>query len=153
MSVRWSTRRPRATSGDMYATVPMTPRAAVDGDGLGLEGRIRADQFRQTEVEDLDPAVGGHEEVTRLDVAMDDPAIVRRGQTARDLTRVVGRLAGRQRTAGHPVAQRFTVEKLSDEVRGAALDADVVDRQDVRMVESAGGSRFLLESAPTIRII
>ena len=31
---------------------------AVHGDGLGLEGRIRADQFRQTEVEDLDPAVG-----------------------------------------------------------------------------------------------
>ena len=31
---------------------------AVHGDGLGLEGRIRADQFRQTEVENLDPAVG-----------------------------------------------------------------------------------------------
>jgi hypothetical protein len=127
--------------------------AAVHRDGLGLEGRIRADQFRQAEVEDLYPAVSRDEEVARFDVAMNDAAIVRRSQTAGDLTRVIGRLAGRQRTAGHPVVQGVAIEHLGDQVRGAALDADVVDRQDVRVIESAGGSRFLLESAPTIRII
>ena len=84
---------------------------------------------------------------------MDDAAIVGRGETAGDLARVFGGLAGRQRPAGHPVVEGFSVEELGDDVRGAALDADVVDREDVRMIESAGGSRFLLESAATIRIV
>ena len=34
----------------------------------------------------------------------------------------------------------------------AALDADVVHRKDVRMVQPAGRSRFLLEPAATIRV-
>ena len=79
---------------------------AVHGDGLGLEGRIRADQFRQTEVENLDPAVGGDEQVTRFDVPMNDTAIVRRGQTAGDLTRVIGRLAG---GSGRPAIRSCSV--------------------------------------------
>ena len=55
------------------------------GRALGLR------QLRQAEVEDLDAAVGGDEEVLGLQVAVDDPLVVRRGEALRDLERVVDR--------------------------------------------------------------
>ena len=84
---------------------------------------------------------------------MDHAAIVGGRETAGDLPRVVGGFAGRQRPAGHPLVERFSIEDLGDDVRGAGLDADVVDREYVRMIQPAGSSRFLLESAPAIRIV
>ena len=56
-------------------TVPASVMVAVSGVGRGLlvDGC-------EAEVEDLDPAVGGEEEVFRLDVAVDDPAAVRGGE-------------------------------------------------------------------------
>jgi hypothetical protein len=48
--------------------------------------------------------------------------------------------------------QRLSIEDLGDDVRGSALDADVVHREYVRMIQPTRSSRFLLESAPPIRI-
>ncbi len=36
---------------------------------------------------------------------------------------------------------------------GSPLDADVVHRNDVRMVQPAGRSRFLFEPATTVRVV
>ena len=69
--------------------------------------RIRASDPRrasaatrgEAEVEDLDAAVGGEEDVLRLQVAMDDALLVRRGEAARDLDGDLDRLADGQRAA------------------------------------------------------
>ena len=50
-------------------------------------GRLGREDLRETEVEDLDAPVARQEEVLRLQVAMDDPLFVRRGESLRDLDR------------------------------------------------------------------
>ena len=84
---------------------------AEDDAGAGLRRRgsrrladadsLRVDQLGQAEVEDLDAAVIGEEDVVGLEVAVNDPLVVRRGEPVRDLSRVIDRLARRQRRAIH----------------------------------------------------
>ena len=50
-------------------------------------------QLRQPEVQDLDPAVLRQKQVLGLQVPVDDPLLVRRGETLGDLHRVLDRLA------------------------------------------------------------
>ena len=84
---------------------------------------------------------------------MDDAAFVARRETAGDLRGIVRGFSGRQRPAAHPFAQRLSFEQFGDDIGRRAVDADVVDRQNVRMVQAAGRSRFLLEAAAPIRIV
>ena len=104
-------------------------------------------QLGEAEVEDLDPAVVGHEQVLGLQVPVNDPLLVRRRQPAGDLDRVVGGLAHRQRAAREPRAQRLAFEELRDDVRRTFERTELVDRRDVGVVEPAGGLGFLLEPA------
>ena len=83
MSVRRSTSRPRACSGDMYGG------GAHDDAGAGRRcdhrrrhrqrdiGRLGADRLGQTEVQHLHLVVGGDLDVGRLEVAVDDSRLVR----------------------------------------------------------------------------
>ena len=51
------------------------------------------------------------------------------------------------------LSQRFSINELGgDEVKGIRL-ADLVDRDDVRMIERRGRSRLPLESTQLIRIV
>ena len=109
-------------------------------------------ELGQAEIEDLDQAVGGDEDVLGLQVAVDDAAAVRRGQAAGDLLRVRQGLAQRQRAAAERAAQRLAVEQLGDDVGPPVGGADVVDRDDVRVVERGGGARFQLEAVEALRI-
>ena len=52
-------------------------------------------QFCHSEVENLHPAIAGYEKVFRLEIAMDDAAIVRRDESLHHLQRVVDRQANR----------------------------------------------------------
>ena len=97
---------------------------------VSVAGRFRLRQLRQAEVEDLDAPVLRHEQVLGLQVPVDDPLLVRRREAARDLDRVVDRLA--RRRAAPPasaLAQRLALEQLRDDVRRAVVRADVVDRR------------------------
>ena len=67
-------------------------------------------------------------------------------------TAIVERLARRQRARCQRVAQRLAVEQLRHDVRRAVVHADVVHREDVRMVQRRGGSRFLLEALQPVGI-
>src|SRR5205085_7712322 len=49
-------------------------------------------------------------------------------------------------SAIEPLAERLPFEELADQERRPFTVADVVDRQQVRMIEHPGGARFLLES-------
>ena len=115
-------------------------------------GGFRLRQLREAEVEDLDAAVPRHEDVLGLQVAVDDPFLVRRGEAVGDLDRLFDRLAHRQRAAGKPGPQRLAFEQLLDDVGRAVVLADVVNGGDVGMVEDAGRARLLLEALQALRI-
>ena len=120
---------------------------------VSVSGDSWTDGLRQAEVENLDASVVGDEHVGRLDVSMDHSAFVGGGHAIGNLERVVDGLSHRQRPALDPLVQRFAFEDLSDDICELALDADVVDRDDVGMIQAAGRPRLLLESTPSIGIL
>jgi hypothetical protein len=113
----------------------------------------RAGQLREAEVEDLDPFARQDEDVLGLEIAVRDAVVVRHGQALGELAAEVERGGDRQGPAGQPVAQRLPVEQLGDEVLAALVGADVVDRQDRRVVQRRGRARLLLEAADAVRIL
>ena len=98
-------------------------------------------QFREAEVEHLDAAVGSDLDVGRFQIAVDDPAIVRRPQRRGDLRRDGKSFVDRHRRAAQAFRQRLAVDQLHDQVVGA----DVVERADVRMVQRGDRPRFARE--------
>ena len=78
---------------------------------------------------------------------MHDPAVVRRRQAVGDLRDDPDRLIQRHRRLRRHGAEVLPLDQLHRDVRQLALDADVVDRDDVRMIQRRGGARFLLEAA------
>ena len=91
--------------------------------------------LRQAEVEDLDDPIGAEEHVLGLQVAVDDAARVRGGETARDLLGHIERLA---RRPGDPrsqcLAQRRAGQEFGGNERHAVTRAGVIDGDNVRMV-------------------
>ncbi len=87
-----STGFPRACSGAMYAAVPrITPAAVARAVSVG-ECEISGDdpflvleRLREAEVEELDPSLVGDDDVRGLEVAVDDPPLVRRLERLGDL--------------------------------------------------------------------
>ena len=113
----------------------------------GLDARFRRKhQLGQTEIEDLDVAVPGDEQVFRLQVAVHDPLVVRGGEAGRDLDGVLDRLAHRERAAAQARAQRLAFQQLGHEVRRPLVRPDVVEREDAGMGEHPGCARLGLEA-------
>ena len=77
-------------------------------------------------------------DIRRLQIAVKDPAFVRRVQGVGDLARQPYSFVSSNRTA-----DRFPVEILEDEVIGS----DVVDLANVWMVDRGNGARLALKSA------
>ena len=129
--------------------------ARARGDGGVLAGHrplVGPHQLGEAEVEDLDAAVPGQEEILGLQIPVDDALLVRRRETMRHLARDVDGLADRQRACLQAVAQRLALEQLRDDVRSPVLVADVVDGEDVRVVERRGGLRLLREASQAVGI-
>ena len=106
----------------------------------------------QTEVENLHLAVARHEDVGRFQIAMDDPALVRRGETAADLGGEVDRGAERQRRSRNAVGECAAVEQFACGIGRAIVHADVVDGDDVGMRERGHRARFAVEPIAQFRI-
>jgi hypothetical protein len=96
-------------------------------------------QLRKPEVEQLD-ALLRHQDVGRLQVAMDDPLLVRGVERVADLD---ARLDGL--IEGHRPGDGLAVDELHHEVAAAVVLADVVQRADVRVVERRDRLRLALE--------
>ena len=79
---------------------------------------------------------------------MDDAALVRGGEPARDLHGVLDGLADGKRTRLQPLAQRRAFEQLHHQ--RAVLEA--VDLRDVGMVERRQDFRFALEPGEAVRV-
>ncbi len=107
---------------------------------------------REAEVQDLHRAVGGDEDVLRLQIAVGDLPVVCGGQAAGHLRGDLQRLALRQRAAVQPRAQRLSLQQLQHGVRGAVAPAHVVDRQDVGVRQRGDRTRFPFEARERVRV-
>jgi hypothetical protein len=88
---------------------------------------------------------------------MDDPLPVGGGQRVGHLDRDPQRFVERQTRSFRARAcasafQRFPIQELHDEKRGACFLADVEERADVRMGESRDGTRFAVEALTELRV-
>jgi hypothetical protein len=127
------------------------------GSGLGLDLilllRPWLHQPGQPEVENLHAAVSSDEDVLRLEIPVHDTFIMGGSQALGDLAGIFDRFTFRDGAAGEPLAQCGSFEQLGDKIGRTLFSADRVDRQDIRMVQQAGRSRFLLEPPQALRIV
>ncbi len=118
--------------------------------GLGQLGAAR--RLRQAEIHDLGDAVGGHNHVGRLDVAVHQSLGVGLGQPLGHLQPQLRRFWGRQRTALDLLLDRLAVVIGHGDEQLAILGlVDFVDGADVRMVERGGG--FGLVDEPLLLVL
>ncbi len=113
--------------------------------GFGRRLEVRQ-HLRQTEVEHLGVTAPGHEDVGRLDVAMDDARSVRGVERVGNLDPKLDQLFERHRPVADPVFQRLAFEKLHRDEPLPAVLADLVNRADVRMVQRRRGARLAHEA-------
>ena len=93
-------------------------------------------QLRKTEIQNLQVPIGPDHDVFRLDVAMDDARGVRGGETGGGLKGQVDHLARRKATRRQALTKRPAVDELGGEIVCPAGAADLVNRQDVRMIRA-----------------
>jgi hypothetical protein len=114
------------------------------------DSRFRV-QLGDAEVDDFGEPVSGHHDVLGLEIAMDDAGGVRLGQALCDLPGQMDRAAQRDRALLQHLADRAAIDPFHRDKGRATLAADVMDREDVRMVERGCRARFLLEAGDPIR--
>ena len=116
---------------------------------VGVDGAraARFDQLGDAEVEHLRAAVGRHHDVLGLDVAVDDARLMRGRKGAGDVRGDRQPLGdGAVVAFGQSCAQRGAIEVLLDDVPRVAVDADVVHRGDMRMIQRGGRTGLLFET-------
>ena len=119
--------------------------------------RVRAavgilEKLGQSEIGQFRVAVFRHQNVLGLDVPMDDTGRVCSPETISDSDEEIDDLPRRPLFHVCPVSERASVEELRDEILTAFEFADVVNRQNVRVVERRCHMRFTLEPASRRRI-
>ena len=77
---------------------------------------------------------------------MDDQGSVRRRQTLCGLQRVVAGFAGGNGAFVQPLAECLALQQFRNDVGALALEANVENSQNIRVIERGGGASFLLES-------
>ena len=132
MSLRAVTSPPASCSGAMYAGVPARNRFAR---GAG-----------QAEVGDADLAGAVEHDVRGLQIAMDDAALVRRGEPGADLARDLERaIFGEAADAPQQRREILAVDVLHRQERAAVDLVDVVDAADVRVRDLPRHAHFGVE--------
>ena len=144
MSVRLSTALPRACSGDMYGAVPSSTPSTVGAIIVGelvssfRPRRSPAPGFREPEVEHLHDAVRRERDVRRLQIAVDDAALVRRIERVRDLPRDRQRFVEPDALGPLPfelLRQRLSLDQLQHQRMDVAFVLEPVDGADVRVIQ------------------
>ena len=133
--------------------LPGLGQAAVGADVLG-EAEVGDFRDGRPPVPGVDRALSGvglvgKEDVGRLQVAMDDPGLVRRVDRPGDRLDQGGGLAGRPRGLAEPLGQRPPLDVLHREEGPAETLADLIDLDDVGMLE-AGQALPLHEEAEQV---
>jgi serine/threonine protein kinase len=108
---------------------------------------------RQAEVQDLHVAVGGDEDVLRLQVAMDDAPGMSGVQPFGDLDAYLDGLPPGEPPCRDAPAQRLSLEQLHHRERDAVGHAEVVDREDVGMREGGDDLGLALEARQRLGVV
>ena len=110
------------------------------------KGRPPADILlaqRQAEVGDVRFRRRIQKNVSRLDVAVDQALAMGIVQRLRDGRDQVSCLRNGKRRLLHPFRQRLSLDKLRDDVARKFLGAaDIVNRDNIRVIEAGDGARF-----------
>jgi len=101
--------------------------------------------LRQAEIEDLHRAAGGHHDVRRFQIAMNDASRVRAVQRLDDVAQKTHGLRRRQARRGNQIRQRTSRDQFHRDVIHAIAGADVIDRDDAMVVQRRCGDRFTEE--------
>ncbi len=80
-------------------------------------------------------AATGDEQIRRLDIAVDDPGVVRRLESVGDLDRRRQQQVDIERVPSNTVLQRCPFEAFHHQERAAVLFADVMNGADVGVVQ------------------
>ena len=91
-------------------------------------------------------------DVRRLQIAMDDPFLVRRLERLGDLPRNRERLGDRQRPAREAIGKGRALDQFEDQRRHAIDFFESVDRADVRMIERGEEAGFAREAGTTLGV-
>ena len=117
---------------------------------------VLIERLGQTEVKHLHLAITRDLDVRRLEIAVDDPTVVRRFQGFCNLRRRDERFVQGNRAAREPLLDRFAVNQLEDEhghpLAGRVVLFDAVDCRNVRMVQRGEQTGLALEARQPIRI-
>src|SRR5262249_54543175 len=120
MSLRESVVFPRTCSGDMYPTVPKR------GQCLIINGFVDCRLFGETKIEDFHSAIGCHEQIFRLEVAMDNSFIVCSRESCGNLNRELNCFALGNSTSLNVFAERLTFQQFGDNEMYAVLGSNIV---------------------------
>ena len=135
--------------------MPSTTPGCVGAGAVATEfepANVILGQLRQAEVENLDPVIPGHEDVLRLEIPVQDPLFVRRGEAVRYGKRILNRLADGDRARVHAFAKGLPFQQLRHDERRIGIGADVEDGEDVRVAQCRGRAGLLLEAVEAIDI-
>ncbi len=114
--------------------------------GRAYPGELRAARHPgEAEVHDLGPALRCHDDVRRLDVAVDDAPLVCGGESLRDLDSDVERVIGSERAGRDLHLQVLSLNTLHRDEGPSVGLVDLEDRTDVGVVERGSGLRLLDE--------
>jgi hypothetical protein len=125
---------------------------SADGRPLGRQPRI-VRGARDAEVDEVGEVVVGQQDVGRLDVAVHQPGPVGGVERRRDLLDDVHRAFGLQRAGSQERVQVDAVDEPHGDVEASVDLADVVDRHDVRVVESRGDAGFAAEPLVEVGVL
>ena len=125
----------------MYSRVPTSAPSIVRlvGDALIDCGDLRL-HAGYSEVQQLH-AFPGDQDVGRLEVSMDDPLPVRSGQGVGNLHPEFDRLPHL-----HRAGEGLALDVLHHQILGLAILSDVMERADVRMIQSRDRTRLTVET-------
>ena len=123
-----------------------------DCETLGDEPRCWLHRLRQPEVQHLHGAVLADFDVGRLQIAMDDPLLVRRFEGFGDLLRDRQRLVKRDRSARDALREILALDQLHHEGLHAVGVLQPVDRGDVRMIQRGEDFRFALKARQAVGV-
>ena len=140
MSERASTVCPRACSGDMYCTVPITKPGRVCSSSVVVPAwrsaapELRLGEFGNPEVQHLRITIRPKHDVFGFDVAMHDAGLVRGSQRRSYLHGNFQRVVQIHSSAPQQRAQSFTFDELSRDEVSVSFRADLVNRKNVWMI-------------------
>jgi hypothetical protein len=109
--------------------------------------------FARPKVEHLHVAIVRQPDVSGLQIAMDDPLLMRRVEGVGHLLRDRERLVERERAARQPVREGFAVDQFEDEELLAVRFVETVDRANVRMVQRREHLGFTAEPGKAFGVV